>query len=134
MRVQIISSYAAAAIAIGSAVTFAQNEAPSSQQFDWPAQTGQTAVTRGHSQGMLLAQSGPAIGDGSDPGYPKQQKELLNGPGYGVGTGSAHIADGSDPDYLKQQLQLQNEPGYNVGGGTAHVADDSPASNPKTQR
>ena len=164
MRVQIISGVAAAVMTLGSAAAFAKREPPLNWQFNGPGQTGPSAANHVHGLGMVLAQSGPTLSDGSGPGYLKRQKQLLdepgysvgtsaahvadgsssgyekqqqqlvNGPGYSVGTSAAHIGDGSSPGYLKQQKQILDEPGYNVGTGAAHVADNSNSGNRKTQR
>lgn len=37
---------------------------------------------------VAMAQSGPNIGDGSDPGYSATQQKLMTEPGYSIGTGS----------------------------------------------
>jgi hypothetical protein len=64
------------------------------------------------SAGIALAQTGPSIG-----GYPSAgtQRQLMNSPGYNVGTGSAHI--GGYPSPATQQ-ELMNSPGYSVGGAS----------------
>ncbi len=50
------------------------------------------------------------VSDGSDPSYLQVQKELLNEPGYSIGTGAAPLrhapvtaGDGSDSSYLWNQ-------------------------------
>ena len=57
------------------------------------------ATTLALSMGVATASetAGAAIRDGSSPGYLHQQQQLLNEPGYSVGTGAAH-APGM-PDY-----------------------------------
>jgi hypothetical protein len=49
------------------------------------------ATTLAFSMGVATAGeiSGPAIRDGSSPGYLQQQRQLQREPGYSVGTGSA---------------------------------------------
>jgi hypothetical protein len=56
------------------------------------------ATTLALSMGVATAGeiSGPAIRDGSSPGYLQQQQQLQRQPGYSVGTGS--VAPGI-PDY-----------------------------------
>lgn len=129
MRAWTISGVAAPAMALASAAAFAGSDVSASWQFN-----GQSAASRVYRQGMVLAQAGATIGDGSSPGYLKEQQQLLNEPGYGGGNGAAHIGGGSNPGYLKQQKQIVDEPGYNIGASTAHVVDGSNSTNEKTQR
>ncbi len=75
--------------------------------------------------GVALAQTsnGPTIGG---PNSPAVQQQLMNSPGYNVGTGSAHIGGPNSP---ATQQQLMNSPGYNIGTGAAHIGGPtSPAA------
>jgi hypothetical protein len=77
--------------------------------------TGATGVALGLalSAGIALAQTGPSIGG---PTSPATQRQLMNSPGYNVGTGSAHI--GGYPSPATQQ-ELMNSPGYSVNGASS---------------
>jgi hypothetical protein len=77
--------------------------------------TGATVVALGLalSAGIALAQTGPSIGG---PTSPATQRQLMNSPGYSVGTGSAHI--GGYPSPATQQ-ELMNSPGYSIGGSSS---------------
>jgi hypothetical protein len=78
--------------------------------------------------GVALAQTGPSIGGPNSPG---QQQQLMNGPGYSVGTGSAQIGGPNSP---AANRQLQNGPGYTVGTGSAYIGGpNSPAVNQQLQ-
>jgi hypothetical protein len=71
---------------------------------------------------VALAQTGPNIGG---PTSPATQQQLLNTPGYNVGTGSAHIGG---PTSAATQQQLLNAPGYNIGTGSAHIGGPTSAA------
>ena len=58
---------------------------------------------------------------GTTPSSPWSQPDLLREPGYGVGTGAAHIGDGFSPSYQQAQQELRHGPGYSIGAGTAQV-------------
>lgn len=75
--------------------------------------------------GVALAQTGPSIGG---PNSPAQQQQLMNGPGYSVGTGSAQIGGPNSPG---TNQQLMNGPGYTVGTGSAQIGGPN---SPATQR
>ena len=78
--------------------------------------------------GVALAQTGPTIGG---PTNPATQRQLMNSPGYNVGTGSAHIGGPNGP---ATQQQLMNSPGYNVGTGSAQIGGpNSPATERQLQ-
>jgi len=78
--------------------------------------------------GVALAQTGPTIGG---PNSPATQQQLMNSPGYNVGTGSAHIGGPTSPAI---QQQLMNSPGYSVGTGSAHIGGPtSPAAEQQLQ-
>jgi hypothetical protein len=128
MRAQTISGVAAAAMALASTAALAQTDVPSSRQVD-----GRSAASHVYSQGMVVAQAGATIGDGSSPGYLKQQKKLMKEPGYNVGASTATVGDGSSPGYLQQQKRIVEEPGYSIGGSAAHVVDPPNPSNQQTQ-
>lgn len=66
------------------------------------------------------------VSDGSDPSYLRVQKELLNEPGYSIGTGAAAlcqaqatVGEGSNSSCLWNQQAGLREPGYSVGTGAA---------------
>jgi hypothetical protein len=75
--------------------------------------------------GVALAQTGPSIGG---PNSPATQRQLLNSPGYSVGTGSAEIGG---PTSSATQRQLMNSPGYSIGTGSAQIGGPN---SPATQR
>jgi hypothetical protein len=83
------------------------------------------ALALAMTAGVALAQTGPTIGGPTSPGT---QRQLLNSPGYSVGTGSAEIGGPTSPG---TQRQLLNSPGYSVGTGSAEIG--GPTS-PGTQR
>jgi hypothetical protein len=87
--------------------------------------TGAAGVALGLAMtaGVALAQTGPSIGGPTSPGT---QRQLLNSPGYSVGTGSAHIGGPTNPT---TQQQLLTSPGYSVGTGAAQIGGPtSPAT------
>jgi hypothetical protein len=87
--------------------------------------TGAAGVVLGLAMtaGIALAQTGPTIGG---PNSPATQRELLNSPGYSVGTGSAQIGGPTSP---ATQRQLMNSPGYSIGTGSAQIGGpNSPAT------
>jgi hypothetical protein len=59
------------------------------------------ATTLALSMGVATAGeiSGPAIRDGSSPGYLQQQQQLQREPGYSVGTGAASQPAPGIPNY-----------------------------------
>ncbi len=83
------------------------------------------ATTLALSMGVASAAeiAGPAIRDGSSPGYLQQEQQLLNEPGYSIGTGAAYVGDGSDPNYEATQHALRNMPGFQFGEGSAQISN-----------
>jgi hypothetical protein len=82
------------------------------------------ATTLALSMGVATAGEigGPAIRDGSTPGYLQQQQQLLSEPGYSIGSGAAYVGDGSDSNYVATQHQLRNMPGFKYGEASAQIA------------
>ena len=81
------------------------------------------ATTLALSMGVATAgeTAGTGIRDGASPGYLQQQQEIMNEPGYSVGTGAAYVGDGSDPNYEATNHALMTTPGYQFGEGNAQV-------------
>ncbi len=77
--------------------------------------TGAAGVALGLAMtaGVALAQTGPTIGG---PTSPATQRQLMNSPGYSIGTGSAQIGGPTSP---ATQRELMNSPGYSIGTGSS---------------
>ncbi len=71
---------------------------------------------------VAMAQNGPHIGDGSDPGYTAAQHKLTTEPGYSIGGGSAHVGS-PGPNWVTNQHHIQTEHGYSIGTGSAELKD-----------
>jgi hypothetical protein len=85
---------------------------------------GVAATTLALCMGVASAAeiAGAGIRDGSSPGYMQQQQQLLNAPGYSLGTGAAYVGDGSDPNYEATQRALRTMPGFQFGEASAQTA------------
>jgi hypothetical protein len=86
---------------------------------------GVAATTLALSMGVASATEigGAQIRDGASPGYlQQQQQQLLNEPGYSVGTEAAYVGDGSDPIYEATQRALRNMPGFQFGEDDARIS------------
>ncbi|HUB43932.1 MAG TPA: hypothetical protein VMB73_03015 [Acetobacteraceae bacterium] len=114
MTVRIFAIVPAMVLALGAATALAQ---PSADPLIHLDQASATVVNAAY------------IGDGTSPCYQQSQRELLNEPGYSVGTGAAQVCDApatvgqrSDPPSRLSQKALPPEPGYSVGTGAALVS------------
>jgi hypothetical protein len=81
-----------------------------------------TTLTLGMGVATAGEIGGAGIRDGASPGYLQQQQQLLNEPGYSVGSGAAYVGDGSDPNYEATQRALRTMPGFKFGEASAQIA------------
>jgi hypothetical protein len=121
MTTRIFAIVPAMVLALSTAAALAQPAAQPFAQFD-PASLIDhgTALGPRYDAGTMVSNVA-YVSDGSDPSYLRVQQELMNEPGYSIGTGAAHLGDGSDPSYLRNQQAVLREPGYSVGTRAALV-------------
>jgi hypothetical protein len=81
---------------------------------------GVVAIAFALSAGVASAEPTCAI-DGVKPSSQSNPQQLMQMPGYNVGTGAACVTDGSSPSYQRDQQKLMREPGYSIGTGSAQV-------------
>jgi len=125
MTSRIFAIVPAMALALSAATALAQPVAQPFAQFDHTSLMQHGTLLRPYDQAANAAY----VSDGSDPSYLRTQQQLVNEPGYSIGTGAVQVAstaagvgDGSDQSYRRDQSQLRQEPGYSVGTGSAQVS------------
>jgi hypothetical protein len=114
MTVRLFAIVPAMVLALGAATALAQPSADPLMHLD---QASATVVNAAY------------IGDGTGPCYQQNHQELLNEPGYSVGTGAAQVCGApatvgqrSDPSSRLSKKAPPREPGYSVGTGAALVS------------
>jgi hypothetical protein len=116
-------------LALGAATTQAEPAGHPHVQFRQARVIDHATPPRPFGQAGAEVTNAAYVSDGSDPSYLWVQKELLNEPGYSIGTGAAEVyharaivGDGSGSSYLRDPQDVLREPGYSVGTGAASVS------------
>jgi hypothetical protein len=123
MTTRIFAIVPAMILALSATAALAQPAAQPFAQFDQASLIDLGRALRPQDDAGTVVSNVAYVSDGSDPSYLRVQHELMNDPGYSIGTGAAHLGDGSDPSYLRNQQEVVREPGYSVGTGAALVGD-----------
>ncbi len=128
MTARIFAIIAAMVLALGAATALAQPTAKALVPFQQASFIDHGKPPRLFERVGAKVTRAAFVSDGCDPSYLRVQKELLNEPGYSIGTGAAAlchapatVGDGSDSSYLWNQQEVLREPGYSVGTGVAWV-------------
>jgi hypothetical protein len=121
MTTRIFAIVPAMVLALSATAALAQPAAQPWAQFDQASLIDHGTALGPRDDARTMVSSVAYVSDGADPSYLRVQHELMNEPGYSIGTGAAHLSDGSDPSYLRNQQEVVREPGYSIGTGAALV-------------
>jgi len=110
-------------LALGVAMAQAQPAANPQVQFHQASVIDHPTPLRPFDQVGAKFTNAAYVSDWSDPAYRQAQKELMNEPGYSIGTGAAElyharasIGDGSESSSLQDPQQVLHEPVYEFYG------------------
>jgi hypothetical protein len=122
MTTRILAIAPVMVLALGVTAALAQAASQPIAQFDEASFIYHSTALRPRADAGTMVSNVAYVSDGSDPSSLRVQHELMNEPGYSIGTGTADLGDGSNPSYLRDQQELLREPGYSVGSGAARVS------------
>jgi hypothetical protein len=129
MTARIFAIVPAMVLALGAAAALAQPAAHRFAQFDQASFMDHSTPFPPYDQAIAMVANAAYIGDGSDPCYLQDQQELMDEPGYSIGTGAAQVCNApttvghrSDPSSRLSQKALPRGPGYSAGTAAALVS------------
>ena len=92
MNAKIFAIVPAMVLALGVATAPAQPAANPVAQFDLVSRVDHNPLLRPYDQTSAMAAKAAFVGDGSNPSYLRDQQQLMNEPGYSIGTGAARVS------------------------------------------
>lgn len=92
MSVRIFTIVPAIVLALGAATALAQPTEHPFAQFDQASPVDHSPSLRPCDQVSAKAANAAYVGDGSSPSYLRDQQQLMQEPGYSIGTGVARVS------------------------------------------
>ena len=123
MTARMFAIVPAMVLALGAATARAQPASNPDLQFNQASVIDHSTPLRQSDLVGAKVTNAAYVSDWSDPSYQQVEKELMNEPGYSIGTGAAKlrhstatIGDGSDSSYLQDPQKVLHEPLYDFYG------------------
>jgi hypothetical protein len=95
MTVRIIGLVGTMVMTLGATTALAQPLSHPFAQVEPTSLMHHSLSLRPYDQTSTTTVDGAHVGDGSAPSYEQDQRQLMNEPGYSIGTGAAQVSGGS---------------------------------------